>query len=81
MNHLPPAETELDCRGQVCPMPVIALAGAITRLEVGDVVVVAADDPAAAVDIAAWCRMKGQEYLGAASSDDGIPRYRVRKVG
>ena len=71
---------ELDCRGQLCPMPVLALARAITEVAVGDVVTVLATDPAAAVDIAAWCRMKEQEYVGAETADDGTPAYVVRRL-
>lgn len=56
---------ELDCRGQKCPLPVIRLAQNIGKVEVGDVVRVLADDPAAANDIPAWCRMKHQEYRGS----------------
>ena len=54
----------LDCLGQRCPLPVIALAKALPGVPVGEVVRVLADDPAAANDIPAWCRMKEQEYLG-----------------
>ena len=74
------ADLELDCRGQVCPLPVIALARTVSEVAVGDVVVVLATDPAAAVDIPAWCRMKEQEYLGADVAADGTPRFRVRRV-
>ena len=59
--------TELDCRGQLCPLPVIALAKAVRASEIGDVVRVLADDPAAANDIPAWCRLKEQEFLGSPS--------------
>jgi tRNA 2-thiouridine synthesizing protein A len=41
---------------------------------------VVARDPAAAVDVPAWCRMKQQEYVGADAADDGAPRYVVRRV-
>jgi tRNA 2-thiouridine synthesizing protein A len=34
-------------------------------VEIGDVVRVLADDPAAANDIPAWCRMKDQQFLGS----------------
>jgi tRNA 2-thiouridine synthesizing protein A len=44
---------------------VIALAKRIREVAVGDVIRVLADDPAAANDIPAWCRMKRQEYLGS----------------
>ncbi|MBF4766038.1 sulfurtransferase TusA family protein [Nocardioides islandensis] len=69
-------ELELDCRGQVCPLPVISLAKAAETLQPGDTVVVTADDAAAAVDIPAWCRMKGHEYLG--SEEPSVYRVRLR---
>lgn len=75
-----PASLELDCRGQPCPLPIVALARACADAEVGDVLAVVSDDPATAVDVPAWCRMKDQEYLGADTADDGAPRYLVRRV-
>jgi tRNA 2-thiouridine synthesizing protein A len=66
----------LDCRGQRCPLPVIGLARRLGEVALGGVLRVLADDPAAAVDIPAWCRMRGQEYLG--SPVDG--GYDVRRV-
>jgi tRNA 2-thiouridine synthesizing protein A len=65
----------LDCRGQRCPLPVIALARRLPSLPVGAVLRVLADDPAAANDIPAWCRMRDHEYVGAS---DG-PAYDVRR--
>ena len=66
----PQAQTEgdpvtLDCLGQKCPLPVIKLAKNIANVQVGEVIRVLADDPAAANDIPAWCRMKNHEYLGS----------------
>ena len=55
----------LDCRGQRCPLPVIALARRLPEVAVGGTVRVLADDPAAATDIPAWCRLRGQEFLGS----------------
>jgi tRNA 2-thiouridine synthesizing protein A len=73
-------DLELDCRGQVCPLPVIELARRIGEVEVGQVVAVVADDAAARVDVPAWCRMRGQEYVGEQASDDETPAYLVRRV-
>jgi tRNA 2-thiouridine synthesizing protein A len=72
-----PAEV-LDCRGQRCPLPVINLARRLPELPVGTVVRVLADDPAAAVDIPAFCRMRGHEFV-AAHPDEG-PAYDVRRT-
>lgn len=73
-----PAEV-LDCRGQRCPLPVIALARRLPELPVGTAVRVLADDPAAAVDIPAWCRMRGQEFLATITGPDG-PAYDIRRT-
>ncbi|MGO4258932.1 sulfurtransferase TusA family protein [Marmoricola sp. RAF53] len=72
--------TELDCRGMLCPRPVIELARIFGDVPVGGEVAVASDDPAAAADFPAWCRMRDQEYLGTENAEDGVPVYRVRRL-
>jgi tRNA 2-thiouridine synthesizing protein A len=67
----------LDCRGQRCPLPVIALARRLPELPVGGVLRVLADDPAAANDIPAWCRLRGQEYVGRVGEDGFEVRRRT----
>jgi tRNA 2-thiouridine synthesizing protein A len=67
--------TRLDCRGELCPLPVIALAREIQDLAVGDELELLADDPAAAVDVPAWCRMRGQLLVQAG---EGV--FRVRRA-
>jgi tRNA 2-thiouridine synthesizing protein A len=73
-------DLELDCRDQICPQPVIELARRIGEVEVGQIVAVVADDSAARVDVAAWCRMRGQEYVGEQTAEDGTPAYLVRRL-
>jgi tRNA 2-thiouridine synthesizing protein A len=72
----PPAEEVLDCRGQRCPLPVIALARRLPELPLGTVLRVLADDPAAANDIPAWCRLRGQQFVGSPAPD----AYQVRRT-
>lgn len=74
-------QLELDCRDMPCPMPVIELARHLADVGVGELLAVVARDPAAAVDVPAWCRMKAQEYAGSDVADDGAPRYVVRRLG
>ena len=74
------ADVELDCRGMVCPLPIIRLANNLGDVAVGATMAVVADDPAARPDVAAWCRMRGQEYLGEDLADDGVPRFLVRRL-
>jgi len=64
----------LDCRGQRCPLPVIALAKRLPQLPVGGLLRVLADDPAAANDIAAWCRLRGHELVGSPEPDTYLVR-------
>ena len=76
----PLAHLELDCRGMACPKPIIELAKAFGGVELGGTVGIVADDPAAKVDVQAWCRMRGQEYAGSQMAEDGVPTYLVRRV-
>jgi tRNA 2-thiouridine synthesizing protein A len=69
----------LDCRGQRCPLPVIELAKMLPTMPIGTVLRVIADDPAAASDIPAWCRMRAQEFLGSVRVD-GVPAFDVRRI-
>jgi TusA-related sulfurtransferase len=71
---------ELDCRNLLCPMPVIELARHLTDVPVGELLGVVARDPAARVDVPAWCRMKEQDYVGEDTAADGAPRFVVRRV-
>ena len=75
------ADLELDCRGMLCPRPVIELARHLEDVPVGGLLAVVADDVAARTDVPAWCRMRGQEYAGEDSAADGLPRYWVRRSG
>ena len=73
-------DLELDCRGLLCPQPVILLARRIVEVEVGAVVGVASTDAASRHDIPAWCRMREQEYVGEDAAEDGVPVYLVRRL-
>lgn len=68
---------ELDCRGMKCPLPVIELAR-IAPDHAGEEIAVATEDPAAAIDVPAWARMRGHEFLGTTEAADGTPVHVVR---
>ncbi len=70
----------VDATGRPCPIPVIELARRIGDVPIGAVLVVVADDPAARLDIPAWCSMRGQEYAGEAPAGDTATAYSVRRV-
>lgn len=80
MTHHVEVDLELDCREMLCPLPVIELAKSFPALDVGTLVGVVTRDVAARTDVPAWCRMRGQEYVGEDVADDGAPRHLVRKL-
>lgn len=67
-----PSEGErvVDARGQRCPLPVIRLARLVREEPHVHLVTVLATDPAAAHDIPAWCRMRGQRFVEARQQAD-----------
>jgi TusA-related sulfurtransferase len=72
-------ELRLDTLGLLCPLPIIELARRIGAVEVGGLLVVVSDDPAAATDVPAWCRMRGHEYVGEREEPRGTS-YVVRRT-
>jgi len=68
----------IDAIGKRCPLPVIDLAKRIDDVPVGALVAVVSDDPAAATDIPAWCRMREHEYVGAETAGDATT-YLIRR--
>lgn len=69
----------LDTVGLYCPVPIIKTAEAVRRMAAGEVLEVLSDDRVILVDMPAWCRSTGNEYLG---SREGAGEYRlyVRKT-
>ena len=52
-------EKILDATGLLCPLPVLKLRKHLKSMELGDIVLVLADDPAAAIDIPHFCNESG----------------------
>ena len=69
------AKLTLDCLGLKCPQPIIELARRIGEVQIGELIELLADDPAAAPDLAAWCRMRGHELVLT-----NPPRFEVRRI-
>ena len=58
-----PFDAELDCVGFYCPMPIAMTKEEIEKIEIGQVLKVEADDPAAEEDIKRWAKRTGHEIL------------------
>jgi len=77
------AAVEVDARGQRCPLPVIELARAIAAVPAGRLVRLLATDPAAGVDVPAFCRLRGLELVGVSERGEppaGHTAYLVRRL-
>jgi tRNA 2-thiouridine synthesizing protein A len=56
-------DAELDCVGYYCPMPMGMTKEEIDKIEVGQILKVEADDPAAEEDIKRWAKRTGHEIV------------------
>jgi len=63
------SEFTIDTRGKRCPLPIIILAQRIKEVSIGECISLLADDPAAAFDVPAWCRMTNHQLV---SAHDGV---------
>jgi len=77
MSSYKPYKT-LDARGLLCPEPVLKTNEAIRSIEVGQILEVQADDPAAKSDITSWARRTGHELLSV-TEQDGLLTFLLRR--
>jgi tRNA 2-thiouridine synthesizing protein A len=68
----------LDCTGLYCPEPVFRTRLSLDELEVGQVLKVTADDPAAEEDIKRLVKRLGHEILSFESEGDEV-EFVIRK--
>lgn len=68
----------LDATGLFCPEPVFRTKIEIERMQVGQVLRVRADDPAAEDDISRWASRTGHELLSS-SKDGGVVEISIKK--
>jgi len=72
-------EKILDATGLLCPLPVLKLRKHLKSMELGDIVLVLADDPAAAIDIPHFCNESGHTLISTEPGESGSTRYKVKK--
>jgi TusA-related sulfurtransferase len=71
---------QVDCIGLYCPEPVFRARKAMEEAEVGDVIEILADDPAAESDIPLLVKKLGQELVDFEKLEDGVLRFVVKIV-
>jgi len=70
---------KLDATGLFCPEPVFRTKIEIERMQVGEVLTVSADDPAAEDDISRWVTRNGHDLLNL-SKNGSVITFQIKKV-
>jgi tRNA 2-thiouridine synthesizing protein A len=76
----PVPDAVLDTVGLYCPVPIIKTAARIREMEPGQILAILSDDRVILLDMPAWCKSSGHEYLGN-RLEEGEIRLFVRKAG
>lgn len=71
--------TTLDCRGLLCPLPIIRLSKAVKTVDVGAVVELLATDPGSVPDMEAFEKQTGHTILER-SETQGTFRFLVQRT-
>lgn len=71
--------SKLDCRGKVCPLPIVTLAQRMKDVDLGDEVDFLADDQSCVQDLPAWCGITGNELVSLENTD-GIIHAVVKRT-
>jgi tRNA 2-thiouridine synthesizing protein A len=72
------APVVIDGGDRTCTALLLELRGHLTRLPPGTVIHLIARDPAAPLDLAAWCHLTGHTYLGPVPVPAAAPAYALR---
>lgn len=73
------SDAKLDCFGLLCPMPIIKTAETMKSLKVGEILEVSATDEGIKLDMPAWCKATGNEFLGVVEEKGEFKAY-VKKL-
>ena len=70
----------LDATGLLCPLPVLKLRKHLKSMDIGTLITVLADDPAAAIDIPHFCNETGHKLVSKTDSENGVKVYTVKRA-
>lgn len=69
----------LDCKGLLCPLPVVKTFKAIKEMQVGEILEMVATDPGAMPDMKAWANQTKHELLES-KDEGGVFRFLIKKT-
>ena len=70
----------LDTIGLFCPQPLFQTREAIDSINIGEILEVLADDPAAEEDLKRFAKRTGHELVTFEEHDDGTLRFLIRRT-
>ena len=73
------SETTLDLSGLLCPLPVLKARKKLLSMAEGEVLIVIATDPMAAIDMPHFCNEQGHELLEQSKGENNL-RFKIRKI-
>jgi tRNA 2-thiouridine synthesizing protein A len=74
------ADEWIDTVGLYCPVPIIRTAERLRKMSIGRTLEIRSDDRVILIDMPAWCRSTGNDYLGH-RHERGEYRLFIRKAG
>ena len=72
-------QAEIDCIGLYCPMPLAKTKEGLDTINIGEILKVEADDPAAEEDLKALAKRTGNKILRI-DKEDGILTIYIKKM-
>jgi TusA-related sulfurtransferase len=73
------ADQTLDCKGLLCPMPIVKLSRAFKEMTSDQVLLMEATDPGSIPDVAAWSKQTGNPIV-AQDKVGNVMRFWIRKA-
>jgi len=73
------ADSTLDCKGLICPEPIVKTNMAIKKLQIGQVLVMESTDAGATSDMRSWAKRTGHRLLKE-EADGKVLRFYVKKM-
>ena len=70
---------KLDVRGMFCPSPALQTTVELSKMQVGEILTVLADDPAAEDDITELCHKRGHELLEMKKNGKDL-EFTIKKI-
>ena len=74
----PSADQTLDCKGMLCPLPVVKVSKAIKEIDPGKILLLLATDPGSRPDMAAWTKRTGNPLVHE-DQDGEVFRFWIQK--